>query len=183
MAGYTLIDALCAMTVLCILAGISIPNVLSGVDRSRGLAAARFLAARMGLARAQAVSRSAVVALQFEEKPGGVWFSVVQDGNGDGVRTSDIGLQIDRPIDGPVLLSQLFPGASIGLTPQTPATQAVQLGGTMILSFTPTGTATSGTVHVRGRDGTQWAVRVAGVTARVRLLRYDPASGTWINAD
>jgi hypothetical protein len=41
------------------------------------------------------------------------------------------------------------------------------------VSFTPDGTASSGTVYVRGRGGAQYAVRVLGATARTRVLRYD----------
>ena len=55
-------------------------------------------AARMALARAQAVSRSTTIALRFEAGPSGITISVIQDGNGNGVRTRDIDLQIDRPI-------------------------------------------------------------------------------------
>ena len=83
---------------------------------------------------------------------------------------------------GPALLSDLFPRVEIGLAPQAPAPEAVQLGGTTILSFTPSGTATSGSVYVRGKDGTQWAVRVLGVTGRVRVLRFEPATGEWVHA-
>ena len=181
--GHTLVDVLFTSSLLCILAGISVPGLLANVDRSRGAAAARYLAARAALARAQAVGRSAVVALHFAQDARGISFSVVQDGNGNGVLSQDIASQIDREVEAPVLLSDLFPGVSIGLTPAAPAAQAVALGGTMILSFTPTGTATSGSVYVRGRDGTQWVVRVLGVTARARVLRYVPASNTWVNAD
>ena len=181
--GFTLLDGLLACSLLCILLGISLPNILATVDRSRGVAAARYLAARAAMARAQAVSRSAVVALRFEQDPRGTWFSMVQDGNGNGVSTQEVGQGIDPLIEARVLLSDLFPGVSIGLAPQTQATQAVQLGGTTILSFTPSGTATSGSVYVLGRDGTQWAVRVLGVTARARLLRYVPATNGWVNAD
>jgi hypothetical protein len=45
------------------------------------------------------------------------------------------------------------------------------------------GPTTSGSVYVLGRDGTQWAVRVLGVTGRVRLLRYVPSTGGWVSAD
>ncbi len=108
---------------------------------------------------------------------------MVEDGNGDGVHTADITQQIDRLIEAPLHLSDLFPGAAIGLAPGTPAASPVALGGTMILSFTPNGTATSGSVYVVGRDQTQWAVRVLGVTARARVLRYERAAGVWLNAD
>jgi len=161
---------------------IAIPRLLTSVDRSRGRAAARYLASRMALARAQAVSRSATVALRFQVEGRTVNFSIIQDGNRNGVRTRDIQLQIDRPIEAPVALADLFPGVDIGLAPQTPGTDAVQLGGTDILSFTPTGTSTSGTVYLRGRDGTQWAVRVLGANARSRVLRYIPDTREWVYA-
>jgi hypothetical protein len=121
--------------------------------------------------------------LYFEQDTSGVRFSMVEDGNGDGVRTVDITQQIDRVIEAPIHLSDLFPGVVIGLAPGIPVTSAVALGGTMILSFTPDGTATSGSVYVVGRDQTQWAVRVLGVTARARVLRYERTTGAWLNAD
>lgn len=167
---------------LCLLAAISIPRVLASVDRSRGSAAARYLAGRMALARAQAVSRSATVALRFEPTARGITFSVVQDGNRNGVRTRDIDAHIDRLLEPPALLSERFPGVDIGLIPRAPATEAVQLGGSSILSFTPSGTSTSGSIYIRGKDGTQWVVRVLGVTARARVLRYVPSTGEWVNA-
>ncbi len=114
--------------------------------------------------------------------PIGVSISVIQDGNRDGVRTRDIDLQIDRLIEAPILLPQLFPGVEIGLTPQTPGSDPVQLGGSNLLSFTPHGTASSGSVYIRGRDGTQWVVRVLGATGRTRVLRYVPASSEWVYA-
>jgi Type II transport protein GspH len=167
---------------LSVLLAIAIPQTITSVERSRGLAAVRYLGARMALARAQAVGRSTTVALRFEQGRRGMQINVFQDGNRNGVRSRDIDLQIDRPIDEPVELSDLFPGVDIGLTPRMPGVDAVQLGGTNLLSFTPRGTATSGSVYVRGRDGTQWVVRVLGVTARFRVLRYLPATGEWVNA-
>ena len=180
--GFTVLDVVFAAAVLSVLLAVAIPQTMSVVDRSRGLAAARYLAARMGLARAQAVGRSTTIALRFLEGEDGIRIRTIQDGNRNGVRSRDIDLQIDRPIDEAVALSDLFPGVEIALTPQVPGENAVQLGGTNLLSFTPHGTATSGSLYVRGPDGTQWAVRVLGVTARSRILRYVPATREWVNA-
>jgi Tfp pilus assembly protein FimT len=168
---------------ICILAGIGVPSVLAAVDRSRGAAAARYLATRMAWARARAVGRSTMVALYFEGDGRGTRFSIVEDGDGDGVRTEDIEERVDRTIEDPTLLADLFPGASIGISPGIPATDAVALSGTRILSFSPNGTATSGSVYVVGRDRTQWVVRVLGVTARARVLRFDRTTSGWVNAD
>ena len=161
---------------------IAIPRTLTTIERARGLAAARYLAMRMTLARAQAVSRSTTIALRFVEGSHGISVSVYQDGNRNGVRARDIDLQIDRPLGEAVLLADLFPGVEIGLTPQIPGTDPVQLGGSNILSFTSHGTATSGSIYVRGHDGTQWVVRVLGATARSRVLRFVPATGEWVYA-
>jgi hypothetical protein len=129
------------------------------------------------------VGRSITVALHFEAGSRGTTFSIVEDGNGDGVRTADIELQIDPVIEAPILLSDLFPGTSIGIAPGVPVTDAVALSGTSILSLTPHGTATSGSVYVVGRDRTQWVVRVLGVTARARVLRFERISRAWVNVD
>jgi hypothetical protein len=180
--GFTVLDLVFSGAVLCVMCAVAIPQTLSTIERSRGYAAARYLAFRMALARAQAVSRSTTIALRFVAGPSDVTISVIQDGNGNGVRTRDIDLQIDRVIDVPVMLSELFPGVEFGLTPQMPGTDPVQLGGSNILSFTPHGTASSGSLYIRGRDGTQWVVRVLGATGRTRVLRYMPASAEWVYA-
>jgi len=80
-----------------------------------------------------------------------------------------------------VRLEDLFPGVSIARPPDA-GEPALQLGGTSFLSFTPSGTSTSGSIYVRGRDGSQFAVRVLGITGRVRLLRYDSRSGQWVDS-
>ncbi len=164
-----------------VLVAMAVPQTRVALDRSGGLAAARFLAGRMALVRAQAVSRSATMALRFEDGAGGIGFTIFQDGNRNGVLTRDIAQQLDRPVEPPTRLAEQFPGVAIGLAPGTPGSDPVQIGATNLLSFTPSGTATSGTIYVRGRDGTQWAVRILGATARTRVLRYDVATGAWVD--
>jgi hypothetical protein len=180
--GFSILDLVFSCAALGVVCAVAIPQTLTTIERSRGLAAARYLAGRIALARAQAVSRSTTIALRFVDSPNGISFSVIQDGNRNGVRTRDIDLQIDRTIEAALRLSDLFPGVEIGLTPQLPGSDPVQLGSSNILSFTPHGTASSGSLYVRGRDGTQWVVRVLGATARARVLRYVPASGEWVHA-
>jgi type II secretory pathway pseudopilin PulG len=163
-----------------VVSAIAIPQLAASADRSKGMAAARFLAARMALARAEAVSRNTSVALVFARDQRGVSFRVHQDGNRNGVRAADIRGQIDRPIEAPVLLFELFPGVAIGVTPTADSADPIRLGGSDILSFTPAGTSSSGTLYVSGRDGTQWGVRVLGATARARVLRFDAAGRRWV---
>jgi type II secretory pathway pseudopilin PulG len=167
------------MALMVVLGGIAVPQVLGSIDRSRGRIAARFLGARMALARSQAVTRGAAVALRFEEGPEGISFSVFQDGNGNGVRTRDIQREIDRQIEAPIRLFEQFPGVQIAVGPDISGSDPVRIGSSNLLTFSPLGTATSGTVYVLGRDGTQWGVRVLGATGRTRVLRWVADTGEW----
>jgi type II secretory pathway pseudopilin PulG len=171
-----------AVAVIGIVAAMSVPVVTAGVDRARGRAAAQYLAARVAAAKLQAVSRSANVALRFEQRDGRVLFGTVLDGNGNGVRTADITAGIDRRLEPPIELAAHYPGVVIGVVPGTPATAPVQVGSANLWSFTPVGTATPGSVYVRGPDGTQWVVRVFGGTGRARVLRYEPVRRAWVDS-
>jgi len=119
------------------------------------------------------------VALRFSEDRVGVTFQTFVDENRNGVRSADIAAAVDRPLDAPARLPELFPGVDIALAPEL-GDDAVRLGSSNLLSFTPAGTATPGTIHVRGRDGTQLAVRVLGATGRTRVLWYVPHTGEWV---
>ena len=178
--GYSLIELMFVSSLLAVIAAAAIPQSLVMVDRSRAVAAARYVAARMSQARIAAVSRSATVALRFEPGSRGTIFRVFVDGNRNGVRTRDIRSGIDWQIEDAVLLSDLFPGVSIGLLPSL-GDEAVQLGGGDLLSFTATGTSSSGSIYIRGRDDSQFAVRVLGATGRARVLHYDRSRSEWID--
>ena len=133
------------------------------------------------MARAQAVMRSSYVAIRFEEQPSGIGFRTYIDGNGNGVRTLDIEGNVDRPLDTLTYLSDQFPGVAIAVG-GTAGTDPVRLGSTNILSFTPLGTATAGSVFVRGRDRSQYVVRILGTTGRTRVQRYIEHLGTWVDS-
>ena len=178
--GFTLIELLFTLALTTLVASFAVPQVLASMGALRGRAAARYLAGRMALARTQAVARGSAVALRFVEDKAGVSFSTFEDGNGNGVRVKDIDLRLDTLIEPPARLEDLFPGTAIALTSGTPAAAAIMLGGTDLLSFSPSGSSTSGTIHVRGPDGAQWAVRILGVTGRVRVLKYAPVAREWI---
>ena len=65
-------------------------------------------------------------------------------------------------------------------TPAAGERDPIRIGSSQIVTFTPIGTATSGTVYLHGRGVTQYAVRVLGVTGRTRVMRFDPGAGEWI---
>jgi Tfp pilus assembly protein FimT len=176
--GYTLVEVMFVAGLIAVIVATAVPQLTVGIERARARAAARYLAGQMIAARTQAVGRAATVALRFQRDALGVTLTPVVDGNRNGVRTRDIESGIDRQIQAPTRLDQQFPGVRISATADSEDT-AVQLGGTDILSFTPDGTSTSGTIQILGRDGSRFAVRVFGVTGRVRVLRFDERSRGW----
>ena len=179
LAGYSVIELLFVIVLAAVVAGIAAPQFLVALDRQRSWAAARYLAARMAMARSYAVTRSAHVALRFIGEGSDVTLQMFFDDNQNGVRTVDIASKVDRAIGVPTRLSEMFPGVVIGISTEL-GTDPVRIGSTNLLSFTPLGTATPGTVYVRGRDGLQLAVRVTGPTGRTRLLRYVPRTREWV---
>ena len=169
------------MGLIVVLSAMAIPQVLAGLTRSRTVAAAHYLKQQCGAARIQAIGRSARVALRFREQDGEFVMQTFVDRNWNGVRAVDIDAGVDVPLGPPEQLSRHFPGVRIGLAPGL-GDDPVKLGSGDLLTFTPVGTATPGSIFVVGKDGTQFAVRVLGATARTRLERYDARRQKWVPA-
>jgi Tfp pilus assembly protein FimT len=175
--GYTLVELMFTAGTIAVLAAVAIPQLTASVERSRAAGAARYLAGRLALARAQAVARSANVALLLTAAGGTFVAATYVDGNGDGVRTRDITAGIDSIVAAPVRLSDLFPHVVLFLNDPTVTTT---FDTSALLSFSPLGTASSRTLYLRGADGSDYAVRVLGATGRTRVLRYVTGSRTWV---
>jgi prepilin-type N-terminal cleavage/methylation domain-containing protein len=186
--GFTLIEALFAVAIITTLAGIALPLTGRAVDELRTLAAARYLAGRIAHSRVDAIRRSTSVGMRFEPSDPDYVFTPYADGNGNGVRTADILRGVDRPTGVPRRLGDSFAGVRFGLAPGLPdvdgsaggGTDGVRIGAVRILTMTPDGTATSGTLYVQGSRA-QFAVRVLGATGRTRVFKYETGAGTWIS--
>ena len=185
--GFTLIELLLTMAVAATLTGIAIPLVGSTVEEIRLAGAARHIATRIAAARIDAVRRSTAVGLRFSASGSDYSFITYMDTNGNGLRTADITSGIDVALTPRECLRDKYPGAELGLLPGIPdldgaagSTDGVRIGTSRILSLSPNGSATSGTLYVRGRRG-QYAVRVLGATGRTRVFEYDTGSRRWVS--
>jgi len=184
--GATLVESLLVLALVAALIGLSLPLTASVADSSRVRNAAGFVAARLRLARQQAITRSAAVAIVFDESAGGWSFRVCADGNGNGLRRAEIESGTDRCLEGPHDLSQLFPDVEVAADPlvrgpddEPGSEDAVRFGRSDMASFSPAGTGTAGSLLLRSRGGLQYMVRVAGLTGRTRVLKFDAASARW----
>jgi hypothetical protein len=146
------------------------------------------MAGRFGLTRTQAVHRNANVGLRFRAEEGHVGMRTYADGNGNGVRSAEIASGVDPLLRDADRLDHLFPGTRFGFiegatlidgTPVGLDEDPIRFGPTDMLTFTPAGSATPGTVYLRGKGRVQFAVVVLGATGRTRITRFEPVSRTW----
>jgi hypothetical protein len=186
--GVILLDVVFTCALIVIMAAVAIPSLHASRERDASLMAARHLASTLGRLRVDAIRRNRAVALRFDPDQVGR-FGIYLDGDGDGVLQQDIDDGIDVPLDAETDIADIFPLVAFHVPITIPApdgngviaadSDPVRIGNSNFLSFGPLGTATSGTVYLAGRAGTQMCVRVTGATARVRVLRFDRNSGLW----
>jgi type II secretory pathway pseudopilin PulG len=187
--AYTLLELLFAIALCLVLGAIAAPSLSAAVDDVRAAGAARYVATKLQQARTEAITRSADVGWQFVLTAAGAYtYAPYLDGNGNGIRTYDIQHAIDLPINPLERLPDRFDGVDFGTTPGLPAidpggsppgTNPIRLGSSNILTFSPLGTASSGSLYIKGRRNAQYAVRVSGETGRTRVLRFDLRTGQW----
>ena len=186
--GVTVLEVVFVLALSATAGALAMALTRSAIDEMRTAVAARYVAGRIGSTRIDAVRRASAVALRFEPVDGDYVYAPYEDGNGNGVRTAEIRAGIDRPLGPFERLGDKFPGVRFELTPGAPdadgqadtGADGVRIGSARILTMSADGTATSGTLYVRGRRG-QYAVRVLGVTGRTRMLQYQAGNRLWLS--
>jgi type II secretory pathway pseudopilin PulG len=184
--GLTLLELLFALAIGVTLAGISVPVATVSLDYIRTASAARYMAGRLMSIRMEAIRRSTAVALRFEPSGADYVYAAFEDRNGNGVRSADILAGIDRRISEYERVGHKFGGVRFALLPGTPdvdgvvtaSEDGVRIAVSRILTMTPEGSCTAGTLYLAGRRG-QYAVRALGATGRTRVLQFDPGARTW----
>jgi hypothetical protein len=105
------------------------------------------------------------------------------------LRRADVTRGADRCVEGPIDLATQFSGVSIDVDPtlrgpdgEAGSADPVRLGASNLASFSAAGTCTAGSIYLRSARGEQYAVRLAGVNGRTRVLKYDRATRAWRDA-
>ena len=187
--GAALIDVIVAASLCFIMAAVAVPVVGGTLHRERAIVGARFLAGQLQRARLESLKRARSVAVRLELVGDRTQFRLFSDGNGNGVLLRDIDRGIDPPLAPPEWLdaqardislrvNQTITDVSGTLTIE-PGDDPLRIGSTSLLTFTPVGSATSGTLYVAARQGPQMAIRVFGATGRVRVLMFDAQARQW----
>jgi prepilin-type N-terminal cleavage/methylation domain-containing protein len=186
--GFSLAELMTVLGISAVLTATAIPLLSAGVGDIRARAAARHIASLCQRTRADAIRRSVSVAIRINLDARGYRYATYVDGNGNGVRTTDITAGVDPQIAPDERLADHFPGVEFGVTgglpgiepgDAPPGTDPIALGRSDLLTFTPIGTSSSGTLYILGAGGRQYAVRALGATGRIRVLGYSHAESRW----
>lgn len=187
--GTALIDMVAATGLSVVVAAMAVPMVGATLDREHTIVGAHYLAAQVQRARLEALKRATAVAARVELVDGRASVQLFVDGNGNGVLKKDIDKAIDVPLTAldwldararHVSLRINQPIEDVSGAGSLPAgDDPIRIGNTSLVSFSPLGSSTSGTLYVAAPQGPQMAIRLYGATGRVRVLMFDAQAGQW----
>ena len=187
--GAALIDIVVATALSVVMAAIAVPVIGGTLDRERTIIGAQYLAGHLQRARLESLKRARSVAVRVELIGERTALRLYADGNGNGVLQRDIDRGIDLPLTPQGWLDDQAAGISLrvnqeitdvsGAATLEPGDDPLRIGNTSLVTFTPVGSATSGTLYVAAHRGPQMAIRVFGATGRVRVLMFDARSRRW----
>ena len=169
----------------------SAPALLAALSRGRVAAAARDLQQELARLRSNAIASHRSVAMRLTWSQGRYVYAFYADGDGDGVRSDDIASGRD-PVLAPARdLASRYEGVDFGLldlaipevppggAPLAPGADPVRFGRSDIITFSPGGTSSSGTLYVSDGRDTVVAVVLYGGTGRIRIWSYRRERARW----
>jgi Tfp pilus assembly protein FimT len=187
--GAALIDVIVAAALGVVMMGIAVPVIGGTLERERTIVGAQYLAGQLQRARMDSLKRARSVAVRLELVGDRTRFRLFADGNGNGVLQRDIDRGIDPALTPPAWLDDQVRDMSLrinqhitdvaGSTTLEPGDDPLRIGNTALVTFSPLGGATSGTLYLAAHRGPQMAIRVFGGTGRVRVLMFDTPTRQW----
>lgn len=188
--GRTLGELLSGLAVLSLVVGMAAGLFTSSGRGAKARAGARLLAAALARERSRAIAHGEARGLAFDRDHRGWYWRRIRDGNGNGLRRADLAAGVDTIAGRRFRLESLVPGVRLGVAvdgedgpPGTRRIDAesgpVRLGPGRLAAFGPLGGSTSGSLFVGDGRGGRAAVVLSGVTGRLRVWSYDPASRRW----
>lgn len=187
--GVALVDIVATLALGLTMTAMAIPVVGGALDREHAMIGARHLSGLLQRARAESLRRSTAVAARFEIIDERTRVRLYADRNGNGVVQRDIDRGTDRPVSDYEWLDAH--GRDVSLRLNQPVTDAggaetlsagadpLRIGNTALVTFSPLGTSSSGTLYVAARRGPQMAIRVYGASGRVLVLVFDARARQW----
>jgi len=187
--GVALVDVLAATGLSLVMAAVAVPVIGGTLDREHVIVGTQYLAASLQRARLEALKRATTVAVRLEMLDGRTAVQLFTDGNGNGVLQRDIDRRVDPALTALEWLDDHGRDVSLRINQairdvaNTADLEAgddpLRIGNTALVSFSPLGSSTSGTLYVAAGRGPQMAIRIYGATGRLRVLMFDAQGREW----
>lgn len=187
--GVALVDFVAALALSLTMAAMAVPVIGGTLDREHAIIGTQRLAGQLQRARMESLKRSTAVAVRLELVGERAGARLYVDGNGNGVLQRDIDRGTDRPLtplewvdaharDVSLRVNQTVTDVG-GSGSIEPGSNPIRIGRTALVTFSPLGSSSSGTLYVAARRGPQMAIRVYGASGRVRVLMFDARTRQW----
>ncbi len=184
-AGLVLVLAITASVTL-----IAAPSAFQLTSALAVRSAAGEVRAALFEARTQAIVRGRNVGLKFHKNGSRYEWALYVDGNGNGIRSTEIAKGLDRPLGIAIPWSRndVFPGILTGTPVPDPGNpkltldrldDPIRFNSSDICSFSAVGESTPGSVYLWDGHHRMAVVRVFGRTAKVRTLYYRRGEKEW----
>ena len=180
-SGRSLLELAVVVAILMLAVSAGAPALRAYTEEAQALGAGRLFKAEFLRARALAVGSGKNHAIRFEPAADGMYFSIYRDGGCDGILSDEIASGKDLRVAGPFQLTTGSSQVRVGINPGVPAippeagpldpADPIRFGRSNMVSFSPMGTASPGTLYIAGR-WIQTAIRVNPNSSRVRLMVY-----------
>lgn len=190
--GHTLLELLAVITIAVLMISISVPYIAGMVSRGKIRAATREIVALFRGARYEAVSKGTHIGFEFQKKEDGYHFRKFQDGNSNGIRKKDIEEGKEILLDGPRQIKDRYGNIDFSILKGKPVRKIppskgilnnpddpIKFGKSDIVSFSPSGHSSSGSIYISDEMQNMMAVVIFGPTVRVRVWNYDYANNRW----
>jgi len=189
--GVSLLEIVVALVLSGIGTMIAVPHLGQARRHAALGSVTRILHMNLLRARAEAMNTGYATALVLDREDGGEWkCRIIRDGDDDGIRRDDIAAGIDVPVGVITELTrggaslcfleeERIPdpsgGGSLGGSRDDP----VRAGPSDILTFRPEGTATPATLYICDHRDSMRAIRIYGLTGRLRVLSWTAGTVQW----
>jgi hypothetical protein len=185
-------EALFSLFLLGLLVLCAVPAIGNSVQRFRLRDASRHMLTMIRQARMIAAASGRYTAIRFVRASGEFVYSLIEDGDGDGVVESDIRNGRDREISPQEALSARFPGVQVRILSRPKISKIppargflddladpVKFGNSDLISFSPLGSSSSGTLYISSGDSDMAGIKLFGPTGRTQTWHYDDSTDTW----
>ena len=182
----SLLEVLVALALLLIVVGYVAPSFAEWRSQQRLRGALTALQLSVMKARIASLASGRAHGMAFSLREGDLFWDTVVDGDGDGIRRSDLMAGTDLPVEAERGLSAWFPGVRPGRPADVPPLAGgsegdggLALGRSKILSAAPDGSTSSGTVYLYTDSGYGAALRLYGPTGRDSVWWWDFRRQLW----